>query len=101
MNDAMRRLEGLAGERDVTMTHAWFRANRHARRRIGRRWPDLAEGPRLHLRASPRRRERRRRALEGEPDRGLEKRPARDQPPIFRITDVAVSCSIFEILLII
>lgn len=24
MNDAMRRLEGLVGEWDVTMTHAWF-----------------------------------------------------------------------------
>ena len=24
MNDAMRRLDGLVGEWDVTMTHAWF-----------------------------------------------------------------------------
>ncbi len=24
MNDAMRRLEGLVGQWDVTMTHAWF-----------------------------------------------------------------------------
>jgi hypothetical protein len=24
MNDAMRRLEGLVGEWDVTMAHAWF-----------------------------------------------------------------------------
>ena len=24
MNDAMRRLDGLVGDWDVTMTHAWF-----------------------------------------------------------------------------
>jgi hypothetical protein len=131
MNDAMRRLEGLVGEWDVTMTHAWFLESmdseikgtatfewladaflvmrsrweddsrqefvfgrndardeyvafshddrgvyrvfgmtfadgewtllredpdfhhRPARRRLRRRRPDLAQGPRLHLQASP------------------------------------------------